>query len=414
MKLLNRYNRANIFTAIIILLASSTAYYFIIHFILLKQLDKDLKVEEQEIQEYVNKNRALPNASVYKGQVIKFSVAKTTDVPRQLKTLNMLNANGTEEEPVRMLTFPLKVNEVLYEAIVIKSQVEAEDLLEVIVLVTAGIILLMLVVISLINRFLLSKLWQPFYNTLSGLKTFDVKNAKTLEFPASKIEEFNELNSSVSVMTKRINEEFNVLKSFTDNASHEMQTPLAIINSKLDILVQSSTAKQAGPLKAIYDAISRLRRLNQTLLLLTKISNEQFKDQRKLNFKNLVEHKFLQFEELINARNIKIHLELVEVSINMNEELAEILINNLLSNAIKHNFDNGFINCKLTQQKFSITNSGPALTFDKDHIFKRFQRSTYSTGTGLGLAVVQQICERSRLSIEYLNINNEHTFSILF
>jgi signal transduction histidine kinase len=413
-KLLNRYNKANILTAAIILLASSAAYYFIIQSILLKQLDKDLKVEEQEIQEYVKENNALPNASTYKGQEIRFAVAKWANVNRQVKTTETWNARSHEKEPVRMLTFPLKVNGVLYEAIVIKSQVEAEDLLQVIVSVTGGIILLMLVVTSLVNRFLLSKLWQPFYNTLSELRTFDVKNVKPLELPLTDTEEFNELNSSVSVMTRRINEEFNVLKSFTDNASHEIQTPLAIINSKLDILVQSSTEKQAEPVKAIYDAISRLRRLNQTLLLLAKISNEQFKDHRKLNLKSLVEQKFIQFEELINARNIKLHSDLVDVSIDINEELAEILVNNLLSNAIKHNFNDGFISCKLTEQKLSITNSGPALTFDQEHIFKRFQRSTHSTGTGLGLAVVQQICERSFWPIEYLYNNDEHTFSILF
>jgi signal transduction histidine kinase len=272
----------------------------------------------------------------------------------------------------------------------------------------------MLVVISLINRFLLSKLWKPFYNTLADLRAFDVKQVKTLEFPVCEVEEFDELNASVSIMTKRINEEFNILKAFTDNASHEMQTPLAIINSKLDILVQSSSERQAEPLDAIYNATGRLRRLNQTLLLLTKISNEQFKEHRKLNFRKLVEYKILHFEELINTRNINLQSELEDVSTDMNEELAEILINNLLSNAIKHNFENGFIKCRLTGQKFSITNSGPALTFNRDDIFKRFQRSTHSTGTGLGLAVVQQICERSLFSIEYLTNNDEHTFSIYF
>jgi signal transduction histidine kinase len=413
-KLSNRYNKANIFTAVIILLASSAAYYFIIQSILLQQLDKDLKVEEQEIREYVDKNGFLPKASAYKGQEIRFAVAKSPDVTREVKTTTKWNAGRHQEKPIRVLTFPLKVNGVLYEAIVIKSQVEAEDLLQVIVFVTAGIILVMLVTMYLVNRFLLSKLWQPFYTTLSKLRLFDVKNVKALHFEPTEIDEFNELNSSVSVMTKRINEEFNVLKAFTENASHEMQTPLAIINSKLDILAQHSTEKQAQSLQAIYDSTSRLRRLNQTLLLLTKINNEQFNTHRKLNFKNLVEEKLLQFEEVINSRNLKLNSDLVEINIDMNEELAEILMNNLLSNAIKHNFDNGFISCRLTEQKFTISNSGPALTFDKDHIFNRFQRSTHSTGTGLGLAVVQQICETNNLSIQYHNENNEHAFSIVF
>jgi signal transduction histidine kinase len=413
-KLLNKYNRANIFTAIVILLASSTAYYFIIRTILLQQLDRDLKVEEQEIYEYARENNALPNASEYKGQEIKFTVAKNSEIKRQLKTSAVLNSQGNEEEPVRVLTFPIRVNGVLYEAIVIKSQVEAEDLLELIVLVTGGIILLMLVVISLVNRLLLSKLWQPFYHTLFQLRNFDVKNVVTLNLPSSNIDEFNELKTSVSVMIKRINEEFITLKAFTDNASHEMQTPLAIINSKLDILLQTATEKQAEQLQAIYNATGRLTRLNQTLLLLTKINNEQFKNQHPINFKKLIEQKLKHFDELINTRNIKLIVEIEDVCININEELGEILINNLLSNAIKHNFNEGYIKLQLNQEKFSITNSGPALTFDKKHIFRRFQKSSHSTGTGLGLAVVQQICESSQLSMAYVSNMNEHTFTILF
>ncbi|MGI8634503.1 MAG: sensor histidine kinase, partial [Segetibacter sp.] len=267
MKLLNKYNRANIFTAIVILLATSTAYYFIVRTILLQQLDRDLKVEEQEIYEYVKEKNTLPVASQYKGQEIKFTVAKKSVVKRQLSTSAVFNREGNEEEPVRVLTFAVSANGILYEAIVIKSQVEAEDLLELIVLVTGGIILLMLIVISLVNRLLLSKLWQPFYNTLSQLRTFDVKNVATIKFPSSNIDEFNELNASVSIMIKRINEEFLILKAFTDNASHEMQTPLAIINSKLDILLQTATEKQSEQLQAIYNATGRLTRLNHALLL---------------------------------------------------------------------------------------------------------------------------------------------------
>lgn len=414
MKLLNKYNRANIFTAIVILVATSTAYYFIVRTILLQQLDRDLKVEEQEIYEYVKEKNSLPTASQYKGQEIKFTVAKNGVIARRLTTSVVINSEDREEEPVRMLTFPISVHGVLYEAIVIKSQVEAEDLLELIVLVTGAIILLMLVVISLVNRLLLSKLWQPFYKTLSQLRTFELQNVVTINLPSSNIDEFNELNFSVSIMIERINEEFTTLKAFTDNASHEMQTPLAIINSKLDILLQTATEEQAAQLQAIYNATGRLTKLNQALLLLTKINNEQFRNQQPINFKKLIEQKLKQFEELINTREIKLFVEIEDVSININEELAEILINNLLSNAIKHNFNEGYIKLQLNQRQFSITNSGPDLTFDKKQIFQRFQKSSHSTGTGLGLAVVHQICESTRLSVAYSNDVNEHTFTIAF
>ncbi len=414
MTLLTRYNRANLITAIVILLACSVTYYFIIRSVLIKQLDKDLKVEEQEIYEYVRENNALPNATAYRGQQIKFELANLGDIKREIKSSTVLYKEHGEDHPVRVLSFPVKVNGVLHKAIVIKSQVEAEDLLAVIVLVTGVIIFLLLIILSLINRYMLGKLWQPFYNTLSQLRTFDVNNSKALQLPQTNLSEFNELNTSVSEMTKRIYEEFETLKAFTDNASHEMQTPLAIITSKLDILLQTSTEKQAEQLQAIYNATGRLTRLNQTLLLLTKINNDQYKSQNQVDLKELIEQKLLQFDELIKARNIELKTELEQVYININEELAEILMNNLLSNAIKHNYDGGFIHCLLTAKKLSISNSGPSLTFDKKDIFNRFQKSNHSTGTGLGLAVVQQICENSGLGIAYLDDHGEHTFTILF
>lgn len=412
MKLLTKYNRANIITAIIILLISSATYYFIIRTILIKQIDKDLKVEEQEINEFIKENNSLPNASAYKGQEIRFEPAKS-DVKREIVTA-AANKGRDPDRPIRMLSFPVVVKGVLHKAIVIKSQVEAEDLVQLIVLVTAAIFLLLLIIISLINRFLLSKLWEPFYRTLHQLKEYDIKNSKTLQLPAVSVNEFNELNKSVSEMTKRVNHDFETLKTFTDNASHEMQTPLAIINSKLDILLQTSDEKQAEQLQTIYNATGRLTRLNQTLLLLTKINNEQYSDQSEVDLKALIVQKFQQFEELIKARNIQLHLDLKQVEMQINKELIDILFNNLLSNAVKHNYNGGNIHCHLTPEKITISNSGPPLTFDAKNIFNRFQKSDHSTGTGLGLAVVQQICESSNLGITYSNNSNEHIFTIIF
>ncbi len=412
MKLLTRYNRANIITAILILLISSATYYFIIRSILIKEIDKDLKVEEQEIHEFVKENNSLPNASAYKGQEIRFEPAKS-DVKREIITA-AANKGRDPDRPVRMLSFPIVVKGVLHKAIVIKSQVEAEDLVQLIVLVTAAIFLLLLIIISLVNRFLLSKLWEPFYNTLSQLKEYDIKSSTTLQLPAVNVNEFNELNKSVSEMTKRVNHDFEALKAFTDNASHEMQTPLAIINSKLDILLQTSDEKQAGQLQIIYDATGRLTRLNQTLLLLTKINNQQYSNQSTVDLISLILQKFQQFDELIKARNIQLQIELAEVHIQMNKELIDILFNNLLSNAVKHNYNGGYIHCNLTPEKVTISNSGPPLTFDAKNIFNRFQKSDHSTGTGLGLAVAQQICESSNLTITYTSSNNEHAFTIIF
>lgn len=414
MKLLSKYNRANFITAIITLLSTSVIYYFIIHSILITQLDKDFKVEEQEVFDYVKENKTLPNPTNYKDQKVIFEKEKSLNFKRQIVSGTVYNAAEDEIEPTRILSFPITVNGILYKAKVIKSQVEAEDLLQVIVLATAAVFLLLLIITSLINRFLLAKLWQPFYQTLWQLRSFHINSAKPLTLPETTVTEFSELNSSVSEMTKRVNYEYEALKAFTDNASHEMQTPLAIINSKLDLLLQTSTEKQAEQLQAIYDATGRLTKLNQTLLLLTKISNEQYKQQAKVDLTRLLDNKFKQFDELIKARNIQLKYEREQVYININEALIEIMLNNLISNAIKHNYNDGFLHCKLTAHKLVFCNSGAPLSFEKENIFRRFQKGDLSKGTGLGLAVAHEICENSGMQISYDNNNHEHIITVSF
>jgi len=413
-KLLSKYYRANIITAIIILLSTSIIYYFIIRSVLIQQVDEDLKVEEREIHDYVKENKSLPNATDYKDQEINFEKENGINFQRNIVSGTVHNSAENEDEPVRILTFPVEVNGVMHKATVIKSQMEAEDLLKVIVKVTAVVFLLLLILTSLINRFLLAKLWKPFYHTLEQLRLFNINDPKPLTLSETALSEFSQLNTSVTEMTKRANNEYEALKSFTDNASHEMQTPLAIINSKLDILLQTSSEKQAEQLQVIYNAIGRLTKLSQTLLLLTKISNYQYKTHAKINITTLVNNKFQHFEELLKGRNIQFTYEHEQVFIDINEELIEIMLNNLLSNAIKHNYNGGYINCSLTPEKLIICNSGPALTFEKNNIFDRFQKGDQSEGTGLGLAVAQEICKNNGLKISYNTCDFEHCFTIDF
>ena len=414
MKLLTNYNRVNIVTALFVLLLCSFCYYIIIRQILIKQIDRDLMVEEQEITDFIKENKMLPNASSYKGQVIQFKKIESNSFGRKIESAEVFDSAENELVAIRRLSFSIRVNGQGYVATVMKSQAETEDLLQLIFLVTAGIFVLLLSIIALLNRLLLRKLWQPFYSTLLQLRTYDLNSSSSLHLPGSKVDEFNELNTSVNEMTARVSQEFVTLKSFTDNASHEMQTPLAIIQSKLDLIIQSAAENQVEPLQAIYDATARMSKLNQTLLLLTKIDNQLYNSSQKVDMKMLVEKKCHQLEELIFARKLHLCQRLGQLEVTINSELAEILINNLLNNAIKHNIDGGAVNIETSAQKLVISNSGLPLTFDAAKIFERFQKGTISDGSGLGLAVVKQICNNSRVHISYEYVNDQHTISLYF
>ena len=395
MRLLTKYYRANITATIIVVLLSSVCYYFMIHYILIEQLDNALKVEEQEVIDYVKQNHSLPNPSSYKDQQVEFKPAGDQHKERRFTTVDVYDKEEHEHIATRQLLFPIEVNGRYYDAYILKSQEETEDLIQLILAITLGIVVLLLLIVFIVNRFLLRRLWKPFDSTLSQLKQVNLSGKTKLALEHSAINEFNELNQAVTIMMKQLSQEYDALKDFTENASHEMQTPLAIINSKLDVLVQDEniSEQQMGHLQAIYNALDRLSKLNQSLLLLTKIGNNQFTEIENIQLDASIREKLLQFEEMTESKGLIINLDTEPVNISCNKQLLEILLGNLLSNAIRYNIKGGTISIRLSKNELVIANNSALPALDDGKIFQRFYRheDTKQDGNGIGLAVAQQV-----------------------
>lgn len=255
----------------------------------------------------------------------------------------------------------------------------------------------------------------PFYNTLKRMKAFEVTKMESLNSDTTKIDEFIELNQSVNAMADRVKKDYRELKSFTDNASHEMMTPLAVINSKLDSLLQTEpfTAQQGTLLEDIYQATGRLSRLHQSLLLLAKIENNLITDAQEIDLKVLIESKVRQFHELFERDSLIVQTKLSNKTVNMSRYLADILLNNLFSNAVRHNQRGGKILIELTETTLIISNTGKDFS-GKDRLFDRFSKSNESEGMGLGLAITKQVCNLYGYQINYQQINELHIFSVFF
>ena len=279
-------------------------------------------------------------------------------------------------------------------------------------------VLILLVTLFLINRFFLNKLWKPFNTTLQQIKQFNLSGRNNINLEQSKITEFTELNHAVSIMTNRVSQDYDEIKNFTENASHEIQTPLAIIKSKLELLSQSENLKeeQMNTIQSVYEATNRLSKLNQSLILLTKIDNQQFRESEEVNISILINKHLSNYEELIAAKLITIKKNIEDnVKMNMNETLAEILIANLITNAIKHNIDKGIIEITLTNNRLCISNTGIPLECDPSELFERFKKDKVSSESlGLGLSIVKKICERYGYRINYNYSDLLHTTSINF
>lgn len=404
MKLISKYNRANIVATLIVLLLSAVCYYFFIKAVLLHQLDKDLRVEESEIIDYVKENNQLPEPTNYKNEQEFFLPAKDS-IPRKFNSITIFNKEHNEDISYRQLSFSQTVMGKAYTILVRKSEAETEDLIKLILTITLSMVVLLLLSLFLINRFLLSKLWRPFNLTLQQIKQFNLSGIEKVTLASTDINEFKELNNAVKIMTGRVSKDYDEIKSFTENASHEIQTPLAIIKSKLELLSQTENLKeeQMDTLQSVYEAANRLSKLNQSLILLTKIDNHQFTETEAVDLGFLVNKQLVHYEELIAAKSIKLttHIE-DHVKIIMNEALAEMLVSNLITNAIKHNIEEGSITIMLSPGQLSITNTGLPLEADPADLFERFRKDKVSSESlGLGLSIVKKICERYGFTIQY-------------
>lgn len=451
MRLFTKYSRVSIMASVLALLLGSVGYFFAVRFVLVHELDDAIRIEEEEILDNVARHGRLPKPANYRDQQIAYVPTRQPEQRRFINTnwaflesqlTNAIKVSDTTDEakevsdepeagyrprgrrarkrdpddPCRALIFPVRIGNQYYTAYVSKSEEETEDLLVVIMCLTAGMILLMLGILFLANRLLLRRIWQPFYRILDGIRAFNLSSRQLLPAEPTDIEEFRRLDEAARQMTGQISRDYEMLKNFTENASHEMQTPLAIINSKLDLLIQDTRMREEHhqPVQAMYDAISRLRQLNQSLLLLTKIENNQFAQTESLDLAPLIEQKLLQLEDPLRARQLEVHRELSGVRVAINSYLADILLNNLLINAIRHNKTAGQVDIRLRERSLRISNSGPAPSFDPKTIFDRFVKGAHSGGTGLGLAIVRQICDNYRFTLRYSYQEEMHAIEIGF
>ena len=350
MKLFAKYNRINVISTIIIFLIGCIAFSFLLRYVIISQIDEDLKIEKNEIINYVNRFNHLPAVIEVRDQYTNYkAVEKPRHFSNEIYTTKVYDTSQQKNELRRIIQFNVQVDNAWYFVNVSKSLAGTDKLIQTIIIITVSIILLIVVVTFFINRIVLRRLWQPFYNTLQTVQHFNLNDAQALNFGRTDIEEFKNLNTILTDSLSKAQHDYQSLKEFTENASHELQTPLAVIQSKLDILIQNEkvTEAESQAIQSAYNALQGLSKLNQSLLLLAKIENNQFSDKTEIDVKELLQNKINQFSEIWKASNIQVHQNLSAKTITGNFFLIEILVNNLLSNATKHNIFNGSINILL-------------------------------------------------------------------
>ena len=416
MKLAYHYNKASIIIAMSVLFIGGFIYYFSIRYIATDQLDHDLTEEIDEVKYYINLHNKLPQQVDFDEDQTTFTKIQNKNIPRRFFDTLYYNDKEKQFESGRAVEGTVVFKNDTYKVVISESKEATEYLVQLIVLITILLAIILLSVLIITNRLILNDLWKPFYKILNQLKTFDISDTSQLTIKQSKVDEFEELNTALLSMTTKAKSDFQHVKSFTEHASHEMMTPLAVVTSKLDTLIQDEAlnADQLTQITNIYTYISKLSRLNQSLLLLVKIDNKLIKDVEPINLKETIQDKIGQFQELIQAKIILLNSHLGNKQINASKYLIDILLNNLFSNAVRHNTTGGEIDIILTGKELIIKNTGGEAPLEDNHIFERFYRGNHSEGTGMGLTLVKNICSYYNYNIKYTCQTGWHVFTITF
>ncbi|WP_312077033.1 HAMP domain-containing sensor histidine kinase [Chryseobacterium sp.] len=323
-----------------------------------------------------------------------------------------------ELEPVRVLTTVFEQNGNFYELKIFNNMVEEDDLVKELLWDAAGLYVLLIFSILILNNLVLQRLWRPFYELLHELKNYRLGISKNFPKAETKTKEFADLQEAVTTLLDYSEKTYEQQKEFIGNASHELQTPLAIAISKLELLMEREnfTDNQAEKIAEILEIIERLVRLNKSLLLLTKIENKQFFDNKEISVNEIVTKNINDLEDIADFKEIKIlSQENTQLSVNADSALMNIIVSNLLRNAIFHNIKNGKVEVEISEHNLTVKNTGNLQSLAQEKIFTRFQKNKENqSGTGLGLAIVKAIAELYGFSVSYEFNAEMHEFKVKF
>jgi signal transduction histidine kinase len=402
------------------MVAGGALLYLSVKQVIYTQTDYSLIIEKTIIENQIELTDSIPDLKASFGHQIgvklfnypirNFQSIKDTDIYDQkansFTPFRYIFASGSTPQKKGFIITIYKVTE------------EKNELLQAIGLYMFFLFFSLFIISILINYLIARRLWKPFYDSVNIAEKFDIQSDKPLDLPVTDIKEFNQLNDVFDYMTTKMRYDYLNLKEFSENAAHEIQTPLAVIRSKADLLMQQKglSKESINLLKSINEATTKLFKLNQGLLLISKIDNQIFHDKKKVSLRNVLEKGLDNYKEIMELKKIRVELTATDDAVvEMNEVLAEALVSNLLSNAVRFNIDNGFIKCKIDSMDFSIANSGLPLTINPENMFKRFSKgSDNPQSVGLGLSIVKKITDDYGMTISYSHYDNTHEIRLRY
>lgn len=382
-------------------------------------MEEELFHHKNNFNKTLNKLENEKDIQLYQLINEEFQLKKTSKWPisDSLFTYSQYDSLEKKFVPYLALRTGVTVQSARYELLIRESIVGNTKLVTAIVAIQTTLLVLMLIGFILINRKLSKVVWDPFYTILEKLKNYQIDKDLTIDLPHSSTAEFRDLSEALVQLVNKSRDAYLSQKEFTENASHELQTPLAIFRSKLELLMQGAdiTSEQAELISSLLNATDRIVRLNKNLLLLSKIENRQFLSRQEILLSSALTQSLGLYKQMALEKEIKITTHIIsEIAIKTNPSLLETLLSNLISNAIRYTPPQNEVTIEIEKKSITIRNPGEPFNFPHK-IFDRFNRESRTVqGNGLGLAIVKKICDTEGIPITYHYSKGNHLFSIDF
>jgi signal transduction histidine kinase len=418
MKLLNRTIKNYLLYSALLLLLCTPLFYFSIQHLFIREMDKVLLSHKNDFYEAYAFLKTEEDLKFFQLMNKEFILTPNAASKKDsLFTVDLYDSSEAEMIPYRVFSTAVDVHGQHYELQVRESLVNSISLITAIMVIQVIMLSLLLIGLVLINRKLSKKVWGPFYIILDRLKKYQIDDNSAFDLPRSSTAEFRDLSAAITQLVERNHDAYVSQKEFTENASHELQTPLAICRTKLELLAQTKelTQEQAELVGNLFDGMDRITHLNKSLLLLSKIENRQFFDTEKIDLKETIRKSIDAYQRQASEKNLSVTYNIHEPAIvDANPILLEVLISNLISNAIRHSPYAGSVVIAGTKDFILVSNTGSPLEHP-EKMFQRFHRESRTIlGNGLGLSIVKKVCDVSSYKITYNYMSSMHHFRIEF
>lgn len=420
MKLIHKVTIRLAITILPLLLLWSTIFYFSMVEEINDETDDSIDDYAEMIAMRISTGEELPRPGNGSNNTYSIEVLPQRLYPSRTKEFvdrEVFIPEKGETEPARTLTmFFTDDYGTNYKITVSTPTFERDDIIRAILIHIITLYAVLVGTIMLVTTMVFNYSMKPLYSLLKWLKKYSPGKG-TKDFPDEEsVMEFRRLTQAARITIERAEKQLELQKQFTGNASHELQTPLAILGTRIEWLIDKTTLtdEQFAELSKMRQSLHRLAKLNRTLLLLSKIDSGQFIARSEVDLAGIIENEAGIYKEIFDYKEIDCTIRLPKrFTASMDESLATTMISNLIKNAYLHSPENGKIEIETTEYELRISNSGET-GLDATRIFDRFYTNGKSGSTGLGLALVKSIADSYNFAFTYNFTGKMHCFTVRF